>query len=160
RGAWPFRARAALRGAGHAAADDDEGDPATAVKAVHPYRGDNLTVSVQQILSVEPLFQTNIVAQVEGRVRIVPKAEGDTVPLGELLCAVEVPQPDAELLKKEARASQRRSEVTQARRAYEVALANQAIAERAVEQRHADVKVANETVELRRLRLKRFEEVE
>jgi multidrug resistance efflux pump len=160
RGSWPFRARAA-RTAGHAApAEDDEGDPATAVKAIHPYRGDNLTVSVQQILSVEPLFQTNIVAQVEGRVRTVPKAEGDNVALGELLFDVEVPQLDAELLQKEALVSQRRAEVVQAERAYAVALANQEIAERTVEQRHADVKVANETVALRRLRLKRLQEVE
>ncbi len=49
------------------------------IRAVHPRMDSNLTVSVQQILSVEPLFEANLQAQVAGVVLKVPKDIGDRV---------------------------------------------------------------------------------
>src|SRR5437899_3292885 len=93
------------------AADEEEGGPETPIKAIHPRQDAALTVSVEQILSVEPLFQADLRAQVAGVVHSVPYGIGDPVHRDELLIGLDVPDLAVEVLQKEAIIRQRETEV-------------------------------------------------
>jgi multidrug resistance efflux pump len=91
--------------------DEDEDGPETPLTGVHPRRDASLTVSVQQILSVEPLFEADVRAQVTGVVRSVPKGIGDRVSRDELLVSIDVPDVADDVQQKQAVIRQRETEV-------------------------------------------------
>ena len=130
----------------------------TSIRAIHPRMDSTLTVSVQQILSVEPLFQAELRAQVAGVVLEVPKSIGDHVGRNEVLVRLDVPQLLQELRQKEAIVFQRDREEEMSRALVKNAEAMKEIAKEIVPQREAEKKAAIETREFRKLRLNRFVE--
>ena len=89
---------------------DEEVDTDTPVRAIHPKRDPSLTISVQQLLTVEPFFIADLRAQVAGTVRYIQKDIGDPVYKGELLVALDVPQLEQEVQASKAIVEQRRTE--------------------------------------------------
>src|SRR5262249_16507761 len=116
----------------------------------------DLTISVQQVLTVEPLFQADVRAQVAGVVRSVPVGIGTRVSLGATLVEIDVPQLEAEVVQKRAVVNQREIEVLQAEAAVANAIAFRQGAERTTSQRIAEKRTAEETRDLRKLRLDRY----
>jgi multidrug resistance efflux pump len=141
-----------------ARADEREGsDPATPVKAVHPRKDASLRVSVRQLLSVEPFFQTDLRSRVAGVVSQVPKSLGARVRAGDLLVAIDVPDLDQEVVQKTAVVRQRVKDVETSRAALAVAEAQVAVARQMIAQRKAEVDEAVETREYRQIRYERFD---
>src|SRR5262249_58948048 len=116
----------------------DDHAPTSTAKAVHPLKGEDLAISVQQVLSVEPLFQADVRAQVAGVVRSVPVGIGTRVSLGATLVEIDVPQLEAEVVQKRAVVNQREIEVLQAEAAVANAIAFRQVAERTISQRIAE----------------------
>jgi multidrug resistance efflux pump len=125
-------------------------------KVIHPRRDAVLTVTVKQLLSVEPLFQADLRAQVAGVVRRVPRSIGDHVSRDELLVDIDVPNLAADLQTKQAVIQQRQEEVAMAYAQLANARALKEIAECMVPIRKAEKSEAIETRELRRLRYQRY----
>jgi multidrug resistance efflux pump len=129
-----------------------------AVRAVHPRQDESLTLSVQQITNVEPLFQAELRAQVAGVVRRVPRSIGDKVSHDEVLVDIDVPDLEAELAQKEAVIRQRERDVFLADAQAKSAEALMQVAQRNVPIRRAERDMTVEMREFHWVRLNRFTE--
>jgi multidrug resistance efflux pump len=143
----------ALRGS---SADGAGNGQVTTAKVVHPRQDARLTVTVRQLVTIEPLFEADLRAQVAGVVRRVPKSIGDPVRRDEVLVDIDVPDVLAELQQKEAIIRQREADVQMALAQLASAQAMKEVAVRNVAIRKAEKSVAIETREFRKLRLDRF----
>jgi multidrug resistance efflux pump len=153
--------RGSTSGKGEETAERDssrerEASGSKTAKVVHPRQDARLTVTVRQLLTVEPLFEADLRAQVAGVVRRVPKSIGDRVWRDEVLVDIDVPDVLAELQQKEAFIRQREEDVRLAKAQLANAQAMKEVALRTVAIRKAEKSAAIETREFRKLRLDRF----
>src|SRR5438067_2029075 len=65
--------------------DASLGESDSPVKVIHPKQDASLQVTVHQLATVEPFFQSDQFAKVSGVVRSVPKGINDPVRAGDLL---------------------------------------------------------------------------
>jgi multidrug resistance efflux pump len=130
----------------------------TPVKAVHPTKNPTLWMTVQQLLTVEPFFETGLRAQVAGRVVHVPRSLGAAVTAGDLLVEIAVPDLDKEVSAKTAVIRQRQKDVDLARAQVDVADAQVKVAQELKEQRRHEVSQAEQTRDYRALVAKRLRE--
>ena len=168
-----------------ARADEREkSGPAIPVKAVHPrndtslrvsvhpsqgilggtlatvlaHKDAALRISVQQLLTVEPFFETALRSQVAGVVAKVPKSIGAQVKQGDLLVEIAVPDLDQEVLQKAAVIQQRLKDVDSAHAAVAIAEAQKVVSHELIQQRLAEASEAVETREYRKIRSDRFDQ--
>ncbi|MFO0810044.1 MAG: efflux RND transporter periplasmic adaptor subunit [Gemmataceae bacterium] len=128
-------------------------DETTQVKVIHPRRDSSFSISIQQLVTLEPYFQANLRARASGLVKFVQKDIGDPVRQGEVLIEIDEPDLVQEVAQKEAVIAQRLQEVEKARSDVETAAAMLDVARAMVEQRKTEVA---EKVTTRDTRLKRF----
>jgi multidrug resistance efflux pump len=109
------------------------------VKVIHPKLDPSLQITVHQLATVEPFFQSDQRARVSGLVRSVPKDINDPVRAGEMLLDIEVPDLDFEVAQREVVISQRRQEVLLAEARLKLAQAERDTALAMVKQRQAEI---------------------
>ena len=110
--------------------EEQEHGEAIPATATHPHRDATLRMTVKQLLSVEPFFETNLRAQLAGVVSRVPRSIGARVKAGDLLVQLdrpdlekEVEQHVATLYQAQARVAQMEAHVATARAQVDAAAA-------------------------------------
>jgi len=150
-------------GTGPTAADSgpaessSEDGGAIAATATHPYRNASLRMTVKQLLSVEPFFQTDLRAQLAGVVSRVPRSIGARVKMGDLLVQLDRPdlekdveQHQAGLFQARARVAQMEARVLTARAELDAAIA--AIVQAEATYKSADARRRYRHAELTRIK--------
>lgn len=92
---------------------EQEDSQAIAATATHPYRDATLRMTVKQLLSVEPFFETNLRAQLAGVVSRVPRSIGAHVKAGDLLVQLDRPDLESEVEQHRAALAQAEARVLQ-----------------------------------------------
>jgi HlyD family secretion protein len=138
---------------------DTESDPADAAPVaatIHPKRDAGLTITVQNIATADPFFQTDLRARASGIVKSIAKDIGDRVDTGELLLAIDVPDLEQDVYQKQSLVVQRKQEVRVAEAKLDDVRAAIDVAKTMIRQRQAEVEASAATAELRGKRLARF----
>ncbi len=133
---------------------------AIAIKAIKAKSDPKYLLSVQELATVEAFNKADLRSRVAGQVKAVHKDLGDRVTKDELLVELDVPDLVQAVKQKEAVVAQRR-------RNLQVALAHVKdsrsmidVAQASIDQRKAEVVLADITADLRRKRLTRLQELQ
>lgn len=136
--------------------EQDQSNAPIRVKATHPRKDASLRVTVRQLLSVEPFFETELRSQVAGVVRRVPKSIGARVHRGDLLVEIAVPDLESEVHRATSALSQARARVAQMKAYVTRACADLDTAVAAIVQAEASYKSAGSMRSFRSLQLERI----
>jgi multidrug resistance efflux pump len=134
----------------------DTGDSAPVAATIQPKRDAGLTITVQNIATAEPYFQTDLRARASGIVKAIAKDIGDRVEAGELLLAIDVPDLEQDVFQRQSLVAQRKQEVRVAEAKIDDARAAVEVANTMIRQRLAEVDAYAATAKLRGQRLDRF----
>ena len=138
---------------------DKESEPEDCVPVaatVRPKRDPSLTVTIQNIATVEAFFQTDLRARASGIVKAIAKDIGDHVEMGELLLSIDVPDLEQDVFQKQSLVVQRKQEVRVVEAKHDDARAAIDVASAMIRQRRTEVEASAATADLRRKRLERF----
>jgi HlyD family secretion protein len=131
----------------------------TPVVAIYPRRDASLTISVRQLLSVEPYFVADLRAQVAGQVREVTKDIGEPVKKGDLLIDIKVPDLVQELAEMDTTIAEQRQQVEVAKAQADNARSQLEVYREIIEQRRAEYGQALALRDLNEIRAARYKKL-
>jgi len=142
-----------------AATASESNEKLPTVKVVRPKRESSVSITVDQIATVEPYYRADLRARASGIVHSVLHDIGDKVKKGDVLLFIDVPESDQDVAKSEAMILQRKQELKVSEAKLKDAKAAKDVSAATIRQREADVQGAIATRDLKQRRFARFKEL-
>lgn len=131
-------------------------DSMAMVKVVKPKRESSVSITVDQLATVEPYYRADLRARASGIVKKVSHDIGDKVQAGEILLEIDVPESEQDIAKCQAMILQREQELKVSQAKLKDAQAARDVSSASIKQRLADVEGAIATRDLKKRKFERF----
>jgi multidrug resistance efflux pump len=131
--------------------------PVVIAKVVRPKKESTVSITMDQIASVEPYYRADLRARASGLVKSVYFDIGEKVREGEVLILIDVPESDQDVSRCEAMILQKQQELKVSEAKLQDAKAGKDVSAATIKQKLADVQAATATRDLRKRKFERFQ---